>query len=144
MADKFDLQRFVDAQDRSYRAALSELRAGSKRSHWMWFVFPQAAGLGHSPMAQRYGISSRTEALAYLEHPVLGARLRECTAAVLSIKAGKTAYEIFGSPDDMKFRSSMTLFEAVGTDTVFSAALDRFYGGERDHASLEILSRWQS
>lgn len=143
MADEFDLQRFVDAQAGSYPAALSELRAGSKRSHWMWFIFPQAAGLGHSSMAQRYSIGSRAEALAYLEHPLLGARLRECTAAALSVETDKTAYEIFGSPDDMKFRSSMTLFEAVGADPVFSAALERFYGGQRDKASLEILSRWQ-
>ena len=143
MADQFNLQRFVDAQAGSYPAALSELRAGSKRSHWMWFIFPQAAGLGHSPMAQHYAIGSRAEALAYLEHPVLGTRLRECTAAALSVKAGKAACEIFGSPDDMKFRSSMTLFDTIGTDPVFSDALERFYGGQRDNVSLEILSRWQ-
>ena len=143
MTDTFDLQRFVDAQGESYGAALSELRAGSKRSHWMWFIFPQAAGLGHSPMARRYAISSRAEALAYLEHPLLGARLRECCATTLSVRADKTVREIFGTPDDMKFRSSMTLFDAIGTDPVFAVAIERFFGGKRDNASLEILNRWQ-
>ena len=144
MANQFDLQRFVDAQSSVYQAALSELRAGAKRSHWMWFIFPQVAGLGHSPMARRYAISSRAESLAYLEHPLLGVRLHECTIAVLSVRAGKTARQIFGTPDDMKFLSSMTLFEAIGTDPIFPDAVERFYGGERDKHTRDILSRWRS
>lgn len=143
MVDTFDLQRFVDAQAGAYQAALSELRAGHKRSHWIWFIFPQVAGLGHSVMAQRYAINSRAEAAAYLDHPVLGARLRECAKAVLSLPAGRTAHEIFGSPDDLKFRSSMTLFDAIGVDAVFSEAIERFYNGERDSLTLDILARRQ-
>jgi uncharacterized protein (DUF1810 family) len=143
MVDRFDLQRFVDAQAGAYQAALSELRAGRKRSHWMWFIFPQVAGLGHSAMAQRYAIKSRAEALAYLDHGVLGARLRECTNAVLSAPAGRTAHEIFGSPDDLKFCSSMTLFAAIGEDAAFSEAIERFYNGERDRRTLDILARQQ-
>src|ERR1043166_7075440 len=112
MADTFDLQRFIEAQEAIFSRVVGELRAGEKRSHWMWFIFPQVAGLGHSAMAQRYAIQSRTEAEAYLAHAVLGARLLECTQAVLDVP-GKSANAIFGSPDDMKFRSSMTLFEAV-------------------------------
>ena len=144
MADRFDLRRFIDAQQATYQTALSELRSGRKRSHWMWFIFPQAAGLGHSPMAQRYAINSRAETLAYLESPILGGRLRECTEAVLLGGADKTAYEVFGTPDDMKFRSSMTLFGSIGNDPVFSRAIERFYGGEQDNHTLEILAGWQS
>jgi uncharacterized protein (DUF1810 family) len=141
MADPFDLQRFVKAQQSVYPAALAELRAGSKRTHWIWFIFPQVIGLGHSAMAQRYAIKSRDEAMAYLDHPLLGPRLLECTAAVLAVPQ-KSAHEIFGSPDDMKFRSSMTLFEAVGGDHVFGDAIDRFYQGKRDQATLDILASW--
>src|SRR5215470_3016612 len=133
MTDPFDLKRFVDAQDGVYAAALAELRAGSKRSHWMWFIFPQAIGLGQSAMAMQYAIRSSEEASAYLDHPVVGPRLLECTAAVLAVPQ-KSAHEIFGSPDDMKFRSSMTLFEAVGEERVFAEAIDRFYEGKRDQA----------
>lgn len=138
--DPFDLSRFVTAQEGTITQALSELRAARKRSHWMWFVFPQIAGLGSSPMAQRYALASLDEARAYLAHPILGPRLRDCTDATLAAQG--TAHDIFGSPDDMKFRSSMTLFaQAVPDETLFPRALDRFYGGERDRRTLEILGR---
>lgn len=139
MADPFELQRFVDAQAGTYARALAELRRGRKESHWMWFVFPQLAGLGFSPMAQRYAIASLDEARAYLAHPVLGARLREAAAAVKAT-AGRTTREIFGATDDLKFRSSMTLFHAAAPDEpVFDEALGRFYGGEPDPRTLELL-----
>jgi uncharacterized protein (DUF1810 family) len=121
MKDPFELQRFLDAQAPVYTQVMSELRSGRKRSHWIWFVFPQIAGLGHSAMARRYAIASREEALAYLERPTLGARLRECTQTVCGIQ-GRSIGEILGSPDDLKFRSSMTLFEAVSGDPVFRSA----------------------
>ncbi len=134
-----DLSRFVEAQAGSYADALAELRAGAKRTHWMWFVFPQVEGLGTSPMAQRYALAGPDEARAYLAHPVLGPRLLDCTRAVLAVE-GRTLHEIFGSPDDLKFRSSMTLFEiAAGPGSVFSEALDRHCGGERDAATLGRL-----
>ena len=132
------LHRFVEAQAGVYADALGELRAGRKRTHWMWFVFPQIEGLGHSAMAQRYAIQSRAEAVAYLAHDTLGARLRECTQAVLDVP-GRTAHEIFGSPDDVKFRSCMTLFDAIAPRDIFDAALTRFYVGQRDPATLERL-----
>jgi len=141
MTDPHDLQRFVDAQDAggTYARALAELRAGEKRSHWMWFVFPQLAGLGSSAMAQRYAIASRDEAAAYLAHPVLGPRLRECVAAVNAVE-GRTAHEIFGSPDDWKFRSCLTLFaHATAENADFLTALETYYGGEFDPASMRIL-----
>ena len=135
----YDLSRFVEAQDGAYVDAIAELREGRKRSHWMWFVFPQIAGLGTSPMAQRYALAGPDEARAYLGHPVLGPRLRECTRAVLAVE-GRTLHEIFGSPDDLKFRSSMTLFEiAAGPGSDFSAAVDRLCGGVRDEATLARL-----
>ncbi len=113
MPDPFDLARFVDAQHGTYDQALQELTAGHKQSHWMWFIFPQLAGLGSSAMAERYAIGSLDEARAYLQHPLLGERLRICTAAVNAVR-GRTAGQVFGSPDDMKFRSSMTLFALAG------------------------------
>lgn len=141
MADPFDLQRFVDAQARTYDAALAELKAGAKRTHWMWFVFPQIAGLGLSPTAQFYAIRSLDEARAYLAHPVLGPRLRDCTTAVLSVR-GRTAHEIFGSPDDLKFRSSMTLFrEAAAGEPLFGQALADYFEARPDPRTLEILGR---
>jgi uncharacterized protein (DUF1810 family) len=140
MTDRFDLKRFVDAQAPVYQNVVAELRDGRKQSHWMWFIFPQLAGLGHSAMAQRFAISSREEAVAYLEHEILGPRLRECTALVNAVE-GKTIRAIFGSPDDLKFRSSMTLFGAVSSDPQFSAAIDKYYGGEGDHRTLELLGR---
>ncbi|MBZ9795475.1 DUF1810 domain-containing protein [Mesorhizobium sp. ES1-4] len=138
--DPFDLARFRTAQDPVFEAAVAELRAGHKRSHWMWFVFPQLRGLGHSPTAQLYGISSQDEARAYLADAVLGQRLRHATAAALSV-SGRSAHEIFGSPDDLKFRSSMTLFgETADLDgSIFHQALDRFFGGERDQHTLDLL-----
>ena len=138
--DDFDLQRFVDAQEPVYPLALAELKRGSKESHWMWFVFPQIAGLGFSAMAQHYAIASLDEARAYLAHPLLGARLRESTEAVLAHR-GQTAEAIFGKVDAMKFRSSMTLFEAASDGAgPFAAALDAFHGGERDGATLRLLA----
>jgi uncharacterized protein (DUF1810 family) len=140
-ADGFRLQRFVDAQAPIYATVLAELHAGAKRTHWMWFVFPQIAGLGLSPTAQLYAISSLDEARAYLAHPVLGPRLREATAAVNAV-AGRTAHDIFGSPDDLKFRSSMTLFAAAAPqEPAFQAALDRYFGGQPDPRTLELLGR---
>jgi uncharacterized protein (DUF1810 family) len=137
---KYDLQRFVLAQQPVYATALSELKAGRKRTHWIWFVFPQVDGLGQSEMSQRYAIKSKPEAVAYLAHPLLGTRLTECTRAVLEIE-DRTAHEIFGSPDNMKFRSSMTLFDVVDAGGLYRKALDRFFGGERDPATLAALDR---
>src|SRR5262245_28575398 len=117
-SDPFDLRRFVTAQDSLYSTVTDELRRGQKQTHWIWFIFPQAEGLGHSSMARRYAIRSHDEAVAYLAHRVLSGRLRECTELVLG-NTGKTAHEIFGSPDDLKFRSSMTLFGAVSARAIF-------------------------
>jgi uncharacterized protein (DUF1810 family) len=131
------LNRFLEAQEGVYPQALAELRAGRKRSHWMWFVFPQIAGLGSSPTAQRYAITSLDEARAYAEHPVLGARLRECAEALLAVDG--TAADIFGYPDDLKLRSSMTLFARAADDpAVFQAVLDKYYDGP-DNRTLELL-----
>jgi uncharacterized protein (DUF1810 family) len=139
----FDLRRFVDAQDRVYDTVLTELRAGAKRSHWIWFVFPQLRGLGRSGTAHHYGIASLDEARAYLAHPVLGPRLRECTRLVAAID-GRSVDEIFGWPDNMKVRSSMTLFMHATDDPDVSAdfrgVLDKFYAGEEDPATLELLN----
>jgi uncharacterized protein (DUF1810 family) len=135
-----DLQRFVDAQDPVYARVCAELRSGRKRSHWMWFVFPQLAGLGHSATAQRFGIASPTEAHAYLQHPVLGARLRECTRLVNAIE-GRTIDEILGYPDDLKFRSSMTLFShATADNRDFLEALQKYFAGQPDPLTLELLA----
>jgi uncharacterized protein (DUF1810 family) len=135
------LQRFVDAQDGVYQQVLEELRAGCKRGHWMWFVFPQLAGLGHSPMAVRFALGSRREAAAYLSHPVLGPRLRECTRLVTCVQ-GRGIEEIFGYPDNLKFRSSMTLFAHAASDNrVFTEALQKYYGAGYDDATLERLDR---
>ena len=130
------LDRFVQAQEGSYATVLAEIRAGAKRSHWMWYVFPQIAGLGHSPMAQRYAIRSLDEARAYLAHPVLGPRLRECVAALDSL-TGTTAERVFGGIDAMKLRSSLTLFEAAGAP--FGDTIARWFG-ERDERTLALLS----
>jgi uncharacterized protein (DUF1810 family) len=147
MSDRYNLERFVEAQAGVHEQACAELRAGRKRSHWMWFVFPQIRGLGSSEMAVRFAISSLEEAQAYLEHPVLGARLRECAGIVVEVK-GKSVEEIFGDPDDLKFHSSMTLFdratalfdEAEGaSDSVFHEALKKYFGGKRDQATLARL-----
>ena len=126
MHDPYDLERFVIAQDPVFEQVRAELRASRKRTHWMWFVFPQLKGLGHSPMAEKYAIASQEEAAAYLEHPILGPRLRECTALVNQIE-DRSLDQIFGYPDDLKFRSSMTLFAQAATDNqVFKAALAKY------------------
>jgi uncharacterized protein (DUF1810 family) len=139
MNDPYDLARFVTAQQGGYDQALAELTAGHKRSHWMWFVFPQIAGLGLSAMAQRYAISSLNEAQAYLQHPVLGPRFLACTAAV-NLVTDRTANQVFGSPDDVKFRSSMTLFgRASPAEPMFREALVRYFGGQEDPRTLEKL-----
>jgi uncharacterized protein (DUF1810 family) len=137
--DPYNLRRFVDAQDPVYERVRAELRNGQKESHWMWFIFPQIAELGSSPMAIKFAVSSRAEAEAYLEHPVLGARLRECTQLVTAVQ-GQTIEDILGYPDDLKFRSSMTLFATVAADAKdFTDALERYYGGEADRATLDRL-----
>lgn len=140
MTDPFDLNRFVQVQNPVYPTVLAELSRGRKQSHWMWFIFPQVAGLGFSAMSQRYAIGSREEAGAYLAHPVLGARLVECTGFVLAVE-GRTIHAILGAPDDAKFRSSMTLFGAVSDQPIFGQALERYFSGERDGATLDILTR---
>lgn len=137
--DPFELERFVDAQSEVYADVVDELRSGRKRSHWMWFVFPQWIGLGHSETAQRHAIRSIDEAQAYLAHRLLGFRLVECTQLV-NAHSGTTAARIFGSPDDLKFHSSMTLFERVSDrESVFSHALDRYFAGTRDARTLRLL-----
>jgi uncharacterized protein (DUF1810 family) len=135
-----DLGRFTTAQDPIYKQVLAELRAGAKRSHWMWFVFPQVAGLGFSSTSQYYGIRSAVEARAYLVDPLLGSRLVECTEAVLATER-QSARQIFGPVDALKFRSCMTLFSAVAdTPSVFQRALDKYFAGESDARTLEILA----
>ena len=139
MIDPHDLDRFLQAQAPVYEQVLAELRAGCKRSHWMWFVFPQLAGLGHSAMAQRYAIGSLAQARAYLAHPVLGARLRECSGLVLAVQH-RSIHEIFGSPDDLKFRSSMTLFgRADPAEPLFQQCLLQYFGGQGDPQTLALL-----
>ena len=139
-SEPYNLGRFVEAQEAVYARVCQELRSGRKTSHWMWFVFPQLRGLGQSQMAHTYGIASRAEAKAYLKHPVLGARLRECTGLVNQVQ-GRPIEEIFGYPDDLKFRSSMTLFANVAPeDPVFQEALDKYFGGEPDSRTLELLA----
>jgi len=141
MTDAFDLQRFVDAQDTggTYRAALAELTAGRKTTHWMWFVLPQLAGLGRSAMAQRYAISGAEEARAYLAHPVLGPRLRECAAALTALGTGD-AVAVLGGIDAQKLHSSMTLFAAVSAEPVFGAVLDQYFAGRPDPGTTSLLS----
>jgi uncharacterized protein (DUF1810 family) len=139
MADPHDLQRFVLAQDPVYSQVCAELAAGAKTSHWMWFVFPQLKALGHSATAQHFGIASRAEAQAYWQHPVLGPRLKTCSELVVAVE-GKTAFQIFHSPDDLKFRSCMTLFAQVAPEEpVFNRALAKYFGGESDARTLELL-----
>ncbi|WP_221031363.1 DUF1810 domain-containing protein [Actomonas aquatica] len=140
-ADPFDLQRFLYAQEGPYKIALRELRAGKKTSHWMWFIFPQLAGLGTSPMAERFAIQSRDEAAAYLAHKTLGARLHACAAALLTHE-NKSAREIMGEPDDLKLHSSATLFAQVSPpDSPFHQLLTRYFDSEPDPRTLELLQR---
>jgi uncharacterized protein (DUF1810 family) len=139
MSDPFNLQRFVDAQEGDFSVALSEIRAGSKQSHWIWYIFPQLAGLGRSPTAIFYGIGSLDEARAYLGHSTLGPNLRECVEALMPWAPMRTAEEILGAVDAMKLKSSMTLFEAASDDLPFRRCLDIFFRGERDELTLDLL-----
>ena len=139
-ADPYDLDRFVRAQQIDYAPALSEIRAARKRSHWMWYIFPQYAGLGSSPMSQQYAIRSLAEAKAYLRHPVLGPRLVECAEAVLQLE-DRSALEVFGSPDDLKLRSSATLFSAsTDAGSVFERLLEKYFDGQRDQRTLQLVA----
>lgn len=138
MNESEPLERFVDAQSSCYEAVCAELNAGKKNSHWMWFIFPQVEGLGRNAMAKRYALHSRQEVMAYLNHPVLGPRLLQCVGLMLEAK-GKSAYEILGTPDDLKFRSCMTMFEVVSDEPLFEQALIRFYDGKPDSRTLELL-----
>lgn len=138
--DPYDLNRFVQAHEDDYERALSEIKSGRKRSHWMWYIFPQFDGLGFSTMSKRYSIKSVAEAKAYLSHPILGPRLTECVEAVLSVE-GRSAYEIFGSPDDMKLRSCATLFASVSPkSSIFDQLLEKFFQGKRDDKTLRLLN----
>jgi uncharacterized protein (DUF1810 family) len=139
MIDPYDLGRFLEAQEKHYAQALSELNSGRKRSHWMWFIFPQLDGLAFSATSKRYSIKSVEEARAYLEHPILGPRLFECAEAAVGVE-GRSAAEIFGSPDDMKLKSCATLFASVSSPgSVFNRLLDKYYEGERDGKTLQLL-----
>lgn len=140
MTDVYNLQRFLDAQGHVYDTVLDELRAGRKSSHWIWFIFPQITGLGHSRMAQKFAIASLDQAKAYLQHPVLGPRLRECTQLVLNVD-GRSAEQIFSSPDNLKFRSCMTLFMTATTDNqIFKDALLKYFEGKPDQLTLDLLA----
>jgi len=139
--DTFDLSRFTSAQDNIYGSVLTELRNGRKRTHWMWYIFPQVDGLGHSATSKHYAIKSLEEARQYLNHPILGPKLLECAEAVLAVE-GRSASEIFGYPDDFKLRSSMTLFAYVAAPgSVFSRILDKYFNGEQDSLTLQILDK---
>lgn len=139
MADPFNLQRFVDAQQSVIESVFAELRRGRKRGHWIWFVFPQLKGLGHSATSQRFGISSLDEAVSYVQHPVLGKRLIECAKLVIAVE-GRSAEEIFGDIDAMKFRSCMTLFaRAAPENMIFIEALNKYYAGQPDASTLSLL-----
>jgi uncharacterized protein (DUF1810 family) len=138
LSDPFNLQRFVIAQNPVYEAACAELRSGRKRGHWMWYLFPQLRGLGHSQTAAAFGIASRREAEAYVKHLILGPRLRESTRLV-NLVEGRSISQIFGYPDDLKFRSSMTLFASVAPDKIFQDALEKYFGGEPDPLTLKLL-----
>ena len=140
MNDPYNLQRFIDAQDGIFGTALAELRAGSKQSHWMWFIFPQLSALGRSSKAQFYGISSLGEAQAYLDHSLLGPRLRECVEAILPCAGLLSPEQMLGSTDALKLRSNLTLFDQVEPNTLFAAALAAFFGGDTDERTLAILN----
>ena len=140
--DQYDLNRFINAQENIYNQVISELKNGYKQSHWMWFIFPQIDGLGHSEIAKKYAIKSKEEAIAYLNHPILGTRLIECSEMLLTIKS-LSASDIFGYPDDLKFKSSMTLFASVeNSSPVFSQALDQYFFDEKDSKTLSILAEF--
>jgi uncharacterized protein (DUF1810 family) len=144
MSDPYHLQRFADAQQPVYETVREELREGAKRSHWMWFIFPQIEGLGRSALARKFAISSFDEARAYLAHPLLGPRLRECSRLVHDVQ-GRSVEAIFGAPDDMKFRSSMTLFSCAASDNqLFNDCLEKYFGAEPDSATLALLRARQN
>jgi len=136
--DHFDLQRFIDAQELMYPYALKEIKAGRKRSHWMWFVFPQLEGLGQSATAIKFSIKSKDEAMAYLNHSILGKRLREITEELLTLE-GKSVADIFGAPDDMKLKSSMTLFDAISPNDIFNDVIDKYCESKQDFQTVAIL-----
>jgi uncharacterized protein (DUF1810 family) len=137
--DPYSLSRFINAQETIYESVLAELRSGQKRSHWMWFIFPQIEGLGHSPTSKYYAIKSLDEAREYLNHPILGSRLVECAEIILGIE-GRTASEIFGFPDDLKLRSCMTLFScAAEADSMFDRVLEKYFDGKQDNETLKLL-----
>jgi uncharacterized protein (DUF1810 family) len=138
--DPFDLNRFISAQDKVYDRVLLQLKHGCKRSHWMWYIFPQLDGLAQSTTSKYYAIKSPSEAVAYLNHPVLGRRLRECANTIVAIE-GKTVSEIFGYPDDLKLFSSMTLFSEVAAEPIFIRVLDKYFQGERDDRTLQLLKK---
>ena len=139
MNDPHDLYRFVEAQETSYANALSEIRAGRKRTHWMWYLFPQFEGLGYSPTTRHFSIKSLREAIAYLEHPLLGPRLAECCESLLSLD-GRSARQIFGTPDDLKLKSSMTLFALVSREgSLYERVLAKYFDGQRDDSTLELV-----
>ncbi len=141
MSDPYNLDRFITAQEPVFERVRAELKAGRKQSHWMWFIFPQIRGLGTSPMAQTYAVSSLDEAKAYLQHPILGERLRDCVRLVNAVE-GRTRHEIFGSPDDMKFHSSITLFaRADPKEPLFADALRKYCNGAEDSATIDRLKR---
>jgi len=140
VSDPYDLQRFVDAQDGVYETALAELRAGSKQSHWMWFIFPQLRGLGLSPTAHLYGLVSLDEARAYLQHPLLGARLHQCAEALAPWANRRSAEDIFGPIDAMKLRSSLTLFDKIEPNGTFGESLTAFFNGVPDERTLALLN----
>lgn len=143
-SDPYDLKRFIDAQEGVYETTLAELRAGQKRSHWMWFIFPQVDGLGLSETSKFFAIKGIEEARQFLADPVLGSRLMECTRVLLGIE-GRSVLQIFGSPDDLKLKSSMTLFASVSSgNSLFQQVLDKYYHGEKDSRTLEILERLES
>ena len=140
-SDTFDLNRFTSAQQNIYDSALAELRSGQKRTHWMWYIFPQIDGLGHSTTSKHYAIKSLEEARQYLNHPVLGKRLLECAEAVYAVE-GRSVSEIFGYPDNLKLKSSMTLFASVAAPgSVFARVLDKYFNGERDALTLQLLEK---
>jgi uncharacterized protein (DUF1810 family) len=139
VSDPYNLQRFVDAQEGAFETALAELRAGSKHSHWMWFIFPQLAGLGHSPTAQFYAIASIDEARAYLAHPLLGARLRRCVEELLPWAGRRSPEQILGPVDALKLKSCLTLFDRAEPRSIFADGLEQFYEGERDERTLGLL-----
>lgn len=138
--DPFDLNRFISAQDKVYDRVLAELKNGRKRSHWMWYIFPQLDGLAQSTTSKYYAIKSPSEAIAYLNHPVLGARILECANTIVAIE-GKTVSEIFGYPDDLKLKSSMTLFSEVAAEPIFIRVLDKYFQGDRDDRTLQLLKK---